>query len=385
RTAIRNRNKQSLWQYEIEPATYLTQTAPKNQKTIMSSYLLQFWSSGYASKHEIKKAFKKLSKRYHPDKNKEKDAHDKFIEINEAHSILTDSEKRRIYDRYGEEGLKQGGGGGGGGHFHDFFDSFFGDNDGFFGFNPFGGGQFGSRSRGKPRGEPIILMAPVSLEDLYEGTDIDVDVSKQKICPHCSGTGANSAEDIVECSECKGHGVKIIRRELGLGIVQQMQTTCTACGGQGKVIKHKCEKCGGKKVVRGNDQVSLEIPAGTKNGDKISVDEEGDEHPDHETGSVIFTVVEIPHPLFTRNNNDLHINVPITLTEALEGFNRYFKHLNGEIIKVERKVVTPPHFVEKREKLGMPETNDKSKFGDLFITYWVQFPTSLDNKQLKGK
>ncbi|PVU88427.1 hypothetical protein BB561_005875 [Smittium simulii] len=333
-----------------------------------------------ASNHEIKKAYKKLSKKYHPDKNKEKSANEKFIEIQEAYSILTDKEKRKVYDRYGEEGLKNNHGGFG--SHHDMFEQFFG------GFGGFGGFDFDNMhgEKQKPKGETLRLDINVGLEELYFGTDIDVDVSKQKLCSKCGGTGANSAEDVISCPDCGGKGIKIIRRELGIGIIQQMQTTCNACGGRGKSIKHKCDKCKGTRVMRGNDQLNVEIPAGSKHGQHVIIEDEADEHPDHETGSVVFEINQDPHPLFTRDNNDLHIDITISLLEALTGFKRTFKHLNGDKIEIDRSSsVTIPHYVEKKEALGMPiqATNSQpsGKFGDLYIKYWVEFPEKIDDSQ----
>ncbi|OLY82274.1 DnaJ-like protein [Smittium mucronatum] len=289
-----------------------------------------------------------------------------------AYQVLSDEDKRRIYDKYGEEGLKEGGGHGGHGfNPEDIFAQFFG---GMFGGNRSGG------PKAKPIGPAIKLDFPASLEELYRGREVDLDVSKQKLCPHCGGTGAESSDDISTCDDCNGSGMKVVERVLGPGFIQRMQTTCQKCHGAGKVTKKKCHICSGKKVVRGSDQISFDITPGTPNGHSITVEDEADEYPDKETGPVIFIVTETPHRLFSRVKNNLHMDVQISLLESLTGFTRKFKHLNGKTIELVHEGITPNGFVEEKKGLGMPLFNDPEVFGSLFVKYFVQFPKSLSKK-----
>ncbi|PVZ98059.1 hypothetical protein BB558_004061 [Smittium angustum] len=332
-----------------------------------------------ASLHEIKKSYKKKSKLLHPDKNKEESAHEQFIELNNAYQVLSDEEKREIYDRYGEEGLKENGQG-----FrnpHDVFNQFFGgmfDHDSFF------GGGFGSRTRQKPTGPNINLDIPIALEELYKGVEIDIDVSKQKICPHCLGSGAESAEDITTCSDCGGSGTKIVKRMLAPGFFQQMQTTCNSCNGKGKTIKKKCNRCQGKRIVRASDQISVDIPIGANHGQTVVIPGEANEHPDYNTGSVVFHIKEAPHHLFSRNGNDLHMDVSINLLESLTGFSRTFIHVSGKEIKIEHKNVIPQNYVQVMKGLGMPLQENNNVFGDLYIKYWIKYPRSMSNTDTKN-
>ncbi|OZJ04624.1 hypothetical protein BZG36_02062 [Bifiguratus adelaidae] len=319
-----------------------------------------------ASSREIKKAYKALSKKYHPDKNPgDKEAEQKFVELAEAYEVLNDEEKRRIYDQYGEEGLKQGGGQQG---FHNPFDIF----AQFFG----GGGHFGHQER---KGKDLQLALEVTLEDLYSGTTIEIDVSKQVICDHCRGTGAEDPDDIETCPTCQGRGVKVIRHQLAPGMIQQVQTTCDACGGKGKVIKHQCSVCKGKKVRRGNEQLTLVVEKGMSDGHHVIFERESDEHPDYVPGDIIFTLTTLPHERFVREGNNLYTKETITLIEALTGFTKTIPQLDNSTITLyrDRGEVTQPGFVQRIPGAGMPHHQYSSDKGDLFVEYSVVLPETI--------
>lgn len=169
-----------------------------------------------------------------------------------------DDEKRGIYDRYGEDGLKQNAGGGGN-PFHDPFDIF----------SHFFGGGNRQRQQQENRGPDVVVPLEVTLEDLFNGANIEVDVAKQVLCDHCHGTGARRPEDIDTCETCGGHGMIIKRVQMGPGMVQQFQQHCNACGGKGKTIKHVCPACAGKKVRRGNENYTIRIEKGMEDGQSI--------------------------------------------------------------------------------------------------------------------
>ncbi|KAJ2077007.1 DnaJ- protein scj1 [Coemansia sp. RSA 988] len=329
-----------------------------------------------ASHQEIKRHYKMLSRKHHPDKNPgDKEAHERFIEVAEAYEVLSNDEKREIYNRYGEEGLKSQGGPGGGAGFHDPFDIF----AQFFGGNV----RFDRRGgeRAKPRAPDVHIHMPVTLQELYAGIEVDVDISKQAICPHCDGSGAASPDDIDKCTTCGGSGMRVFKQVLGPGIVQQMQSKCDECNGKGKKISKPCPHCKGARVLRESDMLAVRVEPGMADGEEIVFEGEGDQHPDHESGSVVFHLQQQLHESYERHAEDLHAEVTVTLLDALIGFNRSITHVDGKSeIKLQRQGITPPGHVQRLAGKGMPRRRRSSdgKHGDLLITYWVQFPLSID-------
>ncbi|KAJ2608838.1 DnaJ- protein scj1 [Coemansia sp. RSA 1365] len=330
-----------------------------------------------ASQQEIKRQYKMLSRKHHPDKNPgDNEAHERFIEVAEAYEVLSNDEKREIYNRYGEEGLKSQGGPGGGPNFHDPFDIF----AQFFGGNV----RFDRRGgeRAKPRGPDVHIHMPVTLQELYTGVEVDVDISKQTICSHCDGSGAASPDDVDTCTVCGGSGMRVVKQMLGPGIVQQMQSKCDECGGKGKTINKPCPHCKGARVLREPDMLAVRVEPGMADGEEIVFEGEGDQHPDHESGAVVFYLREQQHETYERHAEDLHAEVAVTLLDALIGFNRTITHVDGKSeIKLQRHGVTPPGHVQRLAGKGMPRRSrsGNSKHGDLLITYWVQFPVSIDD------
>ncbi|KAH8557015.1 hypothetical protein BGW37DRAFT_475182 [Umbelopsis sp. PMI_123] len=326
-----------------------------------------------ASKAQIKKAYKKLSKIYHPDKNPgDQSAKDKFVELSDAYAVLTDDDKRRIYDQYGEEGLNQQNGGGGGG-FHNPFDIF----HQFFG----GGGNARHQER---KGPDMKLEIEVTLEELYHGKSVEVDVSKQVVCDHCFGTGAENSDDVVTCPSCQGKGFMIYEMQLGPHMVQQFQQQCDHCHGKGKVIRHVCTVCQGNKVKRGNELYTINIEKGMKNGEIITLEREADEYPDDVIpGDIHFVITTQPHNRFERRGDHLVIQETINLYEALAGFEHKIEQLDGRNITLKRSGVTQYGLVEKIEEEGMP-IDHGSKAGDLYIEYKVIFPTHVDKEVIQA-
>ncbi|KAF9183887.1 DnaJ- protein scj1 [Haplosporangium sp. Z 767] len=325
-----------------------------------------------ASAKEIRKQYKVLSRKYHPDKNPgNKDAHEKFVEVAAAYEVLSDKEKRSIYDRYGEEGLKQQQGQGQG--FHDPFDIFA---------QFFGGGSRHQHAEQERRGPEIHMDLEVTLEELYNGKSIEIEVSKQIVCPHCSGSGARSSEDVVTCSTCQGQGVRIVKHMLAPGMFQQFRQTCDQCGGRGKTIRTPCPVCQGSKVQRGSEQLTIVIEPGLPDGATITFDREGDESPEVIPGDVVFEVRTRPHATFERRQDSLYTYVTITLEQALLGFNLEIVHLDGRAVKLTRgEDVTPFGFVQTLKGQGMPIKGSHGDFGDLFVEYKVAFPEKLTKDQ----
>ncbi|KYQ89257.1 heat shock protein DnaJ family protein [Tieghemostelium lacteum] len=326
-----------------------------------------------SSPSDIKKAYRRLSVQFHPDKNP--DSKDKYIEISTAYETLSDPEKRRVYDQYGEEGLKQGHGGGGG---FDPFDIF----ANFGGFKFGGGGQQQQGGGGmKQRGQDIELDIEVSLRDLYIGRTTRVTQKKQILCTKCRGSGAKKASDVTTCSGCKGSGIKIKTQQLGPGFVQQFQTTCDECGGKGKKVTSKCPHCQGKKVETGEETYTIMIERGMIDGQQIRLEQYGEEAPETTPGDIIFKIVTLPDKHFKRVGENLYYNMSISLLEALTGFSKEITHLDGHKVPIERVDVTKPGFVLKIQEEGMPHHSFPSQTGDLYVEFTVIFPTEITSQQ----
>ncbi|KAG0302560.1 DnaJ- protein scj1 [Dissophora globulifera] len=326
-----------------------------------------------ASNKDIKKQYKVLSKKYHPDKNPgNKEAEEKFVEVAAAYEVLSDKDKKNIYDRYGEEGLKQQQGQGHGGGFHDPFDIF----------AQFFGGGSRQHAEQERKGPEIRVELEVTLEELYSGKSIEFEVSKQIVCPHCSGSGAKSSDDVVTCTGCQGQGVKIVKHMLAPGMFQQFRQTCDQCGGKGKMIKEHCPVCHGSKVQRGSEQLTVVLDPGLADGSEIVFDREGDEDPDVVPGDVIFEVRTRPHSTFERRQDALYTYVTITLEQALLGFDLEITHLDGKSVKLTRgENVTPFGFVQTLKGQGMPVKDSRGDFGDMFVEYKIEFPETLSKDQ----
>ncbi|KAF8589816.1 DnaJ-domain-containing protein [Ramaria rubella] len=312
----------------------------------------------------IKKAYRKLSRRYHPDKNKDPGADEKFVEVARAYEVLSDPQKRGIYDRHGEEGLRQHEGGQRATNPMDMFSAFFG----------------GHQHQEVRRGPTMTSDFEVSLEDMYKGAEIDFMIHKKILCDHCRGSGAASDRDIQTCPTCDGSGVQITRQQMFPGMVVQGQTTCTACGGRGKIITQQCPHCSGQKVVSHTQHYTLEVPAGVPEGHEVVFEAEGDESPDWEAGDVIIRVRGgKKRGGWRRKEHSLYWTETIGVEEALLGFERNLTHLDGHTVMLNRDAVTQPgklSFVQTVKGEGMPIFRG-SGHGDLYVEYTVVLPTQL--------
>ncbi|KAK7425216.1 DnaJ-related protein scj1 [Neonectria punicea] len=344
-----------------------------------------------ASDKELKSAYRRLSKKYHPDKNPNDDtAHDKFVEVSEAYDVLSDGETRRIYDRHGHEAVKNHKNGGGNRGGHDPFDLF----SRFFG----GHGHFG-RGSGEPRGHNVEVRVEISLRDFYNGATTEFQWNKQHICEQCEGTG--SADGQVEtCGTCGGHGVRIVKQQLAPGMFQQMQMRCDACGGRGKTIKHKCPSCNGQRVEKKPTTVTLNIERGAGRDSRVVYENEADESPDWVAGDLIVTLSEkapdlerdnpdrIDGAFFRRKGDDLYWTEVLSLREAWMGdWTRNLTHLDKHVVRLgrERGQVIQPGHVETVTGEGMPRWHEDGdsvyhthEFGNLYVEYSVILPDQLD-------
>ena len=343
------------------------------QSTDTKLYDLLGVSKG-ASAAEIKKAYRKMAVKHHPDKGGDEQ---KFKEISAAYEVLSDDEKRQLYDEYGEEALKDGGMGGGGGSPFDIFEAMFGGN-------PFGPGGGGGRGGGRSRvrkGEDVVHGLKLGLDDLYNGVTKKLSLSKNVICQKCDGKGSKSGASGT-CNGCRGAGVKVVVRQIAPGMVQQMQTVCNDCRGTGQTIseKDKCEKCHAAKVVQEKKVLEVHIEKGMKHNQRVVFQGEADEAPDTVPGDIIFVVQQKEHPVFTRKGDDLFMEKEISLVEALCGMKMTVDHLDGRQLVIsthEGEVIKPGQFKAVFDE-GMPKHTMPFQKGRLFIHFTVKFPAPGD-------
>jgi len=330
-----------------------------------------------ANDSELKKAYRKLALKYHPDKNTESGAGEKFKEISMAYETLADPEKRKIYDQHGEQGIKEGGGGGG---FHspmDIFDMFFGGGGGMGGmFGGMGGGR-----RGPKRTKNLMHQLSVSLEDMYNGTTRKLALQKNVICDACEGRGGKQG-CVVKCTTCKGRGSELHVRSLGPGMYQQVQSMCSKCSGEGEMINPKlmCKSCNGKKVNRERKILEVQVDKGMEDGQKITFGGEGDQEPGMEPGDIIIVLDEKEHPVFKRSGTDLIMQQNINITESLCGFKKVVPTLDDRTLVIQ----TVPGEVIKPMDLkcvfgeGMPTYRNPFEKGKLIVKFAVDFPEAID-------
>ena len=321
-----------------------------------------------ASDSELKAAYRKLALKFHPDKNP--DAGDKFKDISHAYEILSDAEKRQIYDNYGEAGLNGESGGGGGMNAEDLFAQFFGG--GFF------GGGAGGRPRGPRRTEDMNFSLQVTLEELFKGKTAKIAVQRKVICNKCSGRGGKEGA-VKTCGTCQGRGIKTILRQMG-PLVQQMQQTCPDCEGEGEIIRaaDRCSACNGRKVSSEKKIHEIHVEAGMRNGHKICLAGEADQAPGCQAGDIIVSIIEKEHSFFKRNDRDLHCRVSIDLITALVGGQVSIMHLDDRVLQatlLPGQVIRPDDSRILRNE-GMPTHRQPFNRGDLFVRFDVIFPES---------
>lgn len=286
-----------------------------------------------------------------------------------AYEVLSDDEKREIYDNYGEEGLK--GDAGGGGDPFDIFNAFFG-----------GGGMGGMGGRGRPQGpqrtESVMHPLRVSLEDMYLGTVRKLNLQRSVLCETCRGKGSKSGKS-VGCGPCRGSGVETVMRQIGPGMIQQLRRPCSQCQGSGRAVDpaDACPDCEGECTVARKETLEVHIEPGTSDGQKIVFQGKADEEPGKQPGDIVFVVKQKEaHPVFKRIGNDLVMSLEITLAEALTGYDGTVKQLDGRTLRLRTQPgqVLKPNAVVSVEGEGMPHRGNRFTKGRLYVEFDVAFP-----------
>eukprot|EP01054_Gregarina_sp_Poly1_P010725 Gregarina_sp_Poly_1__10724@NODE_814_length_6190_cov_237_531439_g591_i0_p2_GENE_NODE_814_length_6190_cov_237_531439_g591_i0NODE_814_length_6190_cov_237_531439_g591_i0_p2_ORF_typecomplete_len417_score71_01DnaJ_C/PF01556_18/1_3e52DnaJ/PF00226_31/1_1e22DnaJ_CXXCXGXG/PF00684_19/2_3e13AntiTRAP/PF15777_5/33AntiTRAP/PF15777_5/20AntiTRAP/PF15777_5/3_6AntiTRAP/PF15777_5/0_0055HypA/PF01155_19/0_63HypA/PF01155_19/4_1FYVE_2/PF02318_16/23FYVE_2/PF02318_16/11_NODE_814_length_6190_cov_237_531439_g591_i046805930 len=310
-----------------------------------------------ASTDEIKKAFKKLAIKHHPDKGGDPE---KFKEVCKAYEVLSDPDKRRNYDEYGEEGID--------GQTHDAGDIF----DLFFGKQRRG-------PRGPQKGDNMNHQVEWSLEQFYNGASRKMAVTRNRVCRDCEGRGGPE-EALTTCGECNGQGIKMVVRRMG-PIITQSQSPCSACGATGKFMPSdkKCSSCQGKGVVKDKKVLEIVLEKGAPDNFPIVFSEEADERPGEVAGDVVFVNKMKKHPVFVRRGDDLIMEKKVTLYEALTGVKFYIKHLDHRDIYLETagNRTVEPNAVFCVEREGMPKHGSPFVRGNLYVKFSVVFPENV--------
>ena len=328
-----------------------------------------------AEKAELKKAYRRLAMKYHPDRNEgDKAIEEKFKEAKEAYEILNDEQKRAAYDRYGHAGVEQSAGGGNAGaSFNDIFGDVFGDI--------FGGGGRGGRQRGPARGSDLRYNLEITLEQAVHGSKVEIKVPKHVHCKTCSGAGAKPGTKPVPCSTCGGAGQ--VRMQQGMFAVQQ---TCPNCRGTGTTIKDKCVDCHGQGLVREEKTLSVKVPAGVDNGDRIRLTGEGEAgEPGAPSGDLYVQMHLKAHNLFERDGENLYCDVPIDFATAALGGQLEVPTLEGKVVlKIPAETQSGKLF--RLRGRGVPSMRGGYK-GDLLCRVVVETPVKLtkEQKDLLGK
>ena len=338
-----------------------------------------------ASEDEIKKAYRKIAIKYHPDRNPgDKTAEEKFKEAAEAYSVLSDKQKRQQYDQFGFDGPNMGGGfggfGAGGFSMDDIFSMFgdvFGGRGGFGGFSGFGGGQ-----RAQYRGTDLRLKVRLTLQEISTGVTKKFKVRKDIVCSECNGSGAQNGSGSETCPTCHGQGytVRTVRSILGM---MQTQSECPTCHGEGTVIKNKCPHCSGQGIVKGEEVVEINIPAGVAEGMVVNVPGKGNAAPHNGVpGNIQVYVEEEPNDTFVRDGQDIIYNLLLDFPTAALGGEVDIPTIEGTKVKIKIEPGTQPGKTLRLRGKGLPAVQGYgSGRGDLVVQVSVYVPNTLDRQE----
>lgn len=336
-----------------------------------------------ASKEDIKRAYRRLARKYHPDVNKEEGAEERFKEINKAYEVLSEPETRARYDRFGEAGVSAGAGGGAGyedfasdmGGFADIFETIFG------GFGGMGtGGGTRSRSSGPVRGDDLRLDLKIDFREAVFGGEKEVRIPHLENCETCEGSGAKPGTGVNTCSTCSGSGQVRRATRTPFGSFAQV-SVCPSCNGQGTIIEEKCETCGGAGRTKETKKLKITIPAGVDNGTRLRVSSEGDAGVRGGSPGDLYVYLAIqPDPEFKRDGLNIHSEITVSYLQAILGCRVKVNTVDGEE-DLEIPAGTQPDTVLTLENKGVPKLGNPVSRGDQLITVHVEIPTRLNSEE----
>lgn len=330
----------------------------------------------------IKKAYRQLAKKYHPDTNPgDKEAEAKFKEASEAYAVLSDSDKRRQYDQFGHAAFENGGGGAGGGFDFSDMGDIFGDIFGgdIFG-DLFGGGRRRGNSNGPVRGADVRANVRITFEEAFTGVSKQLDITLKETCEKCNGTGAKPGTQPETCPKCGGKGQVVYTQQSMLGMIRNVQP-CPDCGGTGKIIKEKCPDCYGTGYISRKKTIEVSIPAGIDNGQCVRIQGKGEPGKNGgPRGDLLVAVMVSSSPDFQREGTNTFADVKITYPTAVLGGEIKVKTIDGEVL-YEVKPGTPSGTKVRLKGKGMPSIRNKNLRGDHYITLIVDIPTKLTSEQ----
>ncbi len=327
----------------------------------------------------LKKAYRQVAKKYHPDMNPgDAEAEKKFKEASEAYAVLSDPDKRRQYDQFGHAAFEGGAGGGGfggfdfsGADFSDIFGDIFGDL--------FGGSRRGRASQGPMKGMNIRKSVRITFEEAVFGCEKELDMVLKDPCPKCNGTGAKPGTSPETCPKCGGKGQVVYTQQSFFGMVQNVQT-CPDCGGTGKIIRDKCPDCGGTGYTSNRKKIAVTIPAGIDNGQSVRIREKGEPGVNGgPRGDLLVEVVVSRHPIFQRQDMHIFSTVPISFAQAALGADIRVKTVDGEVIYTVKPGTKTDTKVRLKGK-GVPSVRNSQVRGDHYVTLVIQTPEHLSSE-----
>ena len=331
-----------------------------------------------ATEDDLKRAYRKLAKKYHPDINPgDKEAEEKFKEATEAYGVLSDPEKRRQYDQFGHSAFEGGAGGYGGFDPNGMdFSDIFGGFGSIFG-DLFGGGASRGTGRGPQRGADLRVVVHLSFEEAIFGCTKEIELMMKDTCPTCGGSCAKPGTSPVTCSECGGSG-QVRRTQQSIFGMMQNISVCPQCGGSGKIIPEKCPNCRGNGYIASRKKIHIAIPAGIDNDQSVRIRDKGEPGKNGgPRGDLLVQVSVKPHPQFRREGNNIYSTVLISFAQAALGCDIYVDTVDGEVIYT----VKPGTQTDTRIRLkgkGVPSIRNKNSRGDQYFTLFVQTPTKLN-------
>ena len=333
-----------------------------------------------ADEATIKKAYRQLAKKYHPDMNPgDKEAEKKFKEASEAYAVLSDAEKRRQYDQFGHAAFEQGGGGAGGfggfdfngGDMGDIFGDIFGDL--------FGGGRSRRANNGPMKGANVRTAVRITFEEAVFGCEKQLDLNLKDECKTCHGTGAKPGTSPETCPKCGGKGQIVYTQQSLFGTVRNVQT-CPDCNGSGKIVKEKCADCHGSGYITNRKKIAVTIPAGIDNGQSIRIREKGEPGTNGgPRGDLLVEVQVARHPIFQRQDMNIYSTAPVTFAQAALGGQIHITTVDGDMA-YDIKPGTQTDTKIRLKGKGVPSLRNKNIRGDHYVTLVVQVPTKLNEE-----